>query len=214
MSATPVNRHTRQPERVLLGHCPECKRVVVVENNLETWPLVECACGWAGSTQDVEHRQRYDRGGYVEGDPEHDPRSARPVTPMHGPLVEVIDDYLTMAQSGVMRVEYEVLGGHVHCKVFGPFSGKAGDLVLGIEEWAHFRETNPGWLFRGEWPEGVPGWPPPVVEPGDPSGDNDDEDSGERGGVVLDTVLVLAVVLLLGLLAAAIGDGPFRGWLW
>lgn len=57
---------TLQPERVLLGHCPECERVVLVQNNRETWPLVRCACGWVGGTTDVANRTRYERGGYVE----------------------------------------------------------------------------------------------------------------------------------------------------
>ncbi len=54
--------------------------------------------------------------------------------------------------SGTMRVEYRTEGGHVHCRVFGPFSGKAGDLVFRVEEWEHFRRTNPGWQFTADSP--------------------------------------------------------------
>lgn len=50
--------------------------------------------------------------------------------------------------SGVMRCEYEVVGGHVHCRVFGPYSGKAGDLVFRVEEWDHVRRIHPGWQFK------------------------------------------------------------------
>lgn len=49
--------------------------------------------------------------------------------------------------SGVMRCHYQLAGGHVHCRVFGPYSGKAGDLVIRVEEWEHFVATNPGWHF-------------------------------------------------------------------
>lgn len=49
--------------------------------------------------------------------------------------------------SGVMRCRYELLGGHVHCDVFGPYSGKAGTLVFREDEWAHFRKTHPHWQF-------------------------------------------------------------------
>lgn len=49
--------------------------------------------------------------------------------------------------SGVMRCRYETIGGHVHCMVFGPFSGKAGDLVFRADEWDHFRKTHPNWIF-------------------------------------------------------------------
>ena len=49
--------------------------------------------------------------------------------------------------SGVMRCRYEVIGGHVHCAIFGPFSGKAGDLTFRVSEWDHFRKTHPNWQF-------------------------------------------------------------------
>lgn len=51
--------------------------------------------------------------------------------------------------SGVMRCRWHLLGGHVHCSVFGPFSGKAGDLTFRAgEEWDHFRKTHPYWSFQ------------------------------------------------------------------
>ena len=49
--------------------------------------------------------------------------------------------------SGVMRCRYQLVGAHVHCMVFGPFSGKAGDLTFRVEEWAHFKRTHPNWQF-------------------------------------------------------------------
>lgn len=49
--------------------------------------------------------------------------------------------------SGVMRCRWQLLGGHVHCAIFGPFSGKAGDLTFRVGEWDHFRKTHPNWLF-------------------------------------------------------------------
>lgn len=49
--------------------------------------------------------------------------------------------------SGVMRCQYKVIGGHVHCGIFGPFSGKAGELIFRVEEWDHVRHTHPGWRF-------------------------------------------------------------------
>ena len=55
----------RQPSRVIVGHCPRCGRVIVVENNYEIWPLVICACDWSGMTTEVARRARYERGGYV-----------------------------------------------------------------------------------------------------------------------------------------------------
>lgn len=36
---------TRQPSRALVGHCPACGRVCIVENDYESWPLVTCKCG-------------------------------------------------------------------------------------------------------------------------------------------------------------------------
>lgn len=51
---------TRQPARVLVGHCKSCGDVLVVENNFETWPLVYCRCGWVGATTDMQNRVRYE----------------------------------------------------------------------------------------------------------------------------------------------------------
>jgi hypothetical protein len=55
----------RQPKRVIVGHCPECGEVLVIENGGEVWPYVDCVCGWGGTTQEVANRARYERGGYV-----------------------------------------------------------------------------------------------------------------------------------------------------
>lgn len=53
---------TRQPSRTVVGYCPACWRVVAVENEYETWPLVHCACGWVGDTLEVVNRMRFERG--------------------------------------------------------------------------------------------------------------------------------------------------------
>lgn len=58
---TKVTGSTRQPERVLVGHCPECGRVVVVENHHESWPLVTCACGWRDGTTAIRNGRLYER---------------------------------------------------------------------------------------------------------------------------------------------------------
>ncbi len=50
--------------------------------------------------------------------------------------------------SGIMRCRFQILGGHVHCAIFGPFSGKAGDLCFRVGEWDHFRATHPNWQFQ------------------------------------------------------------------
>lgn len=54
-----------QPARVIIGHCPECGKVLIVTNNYEVWPLVECHCGWISDTQAIKNRARYERGGIV-----------------------------------------------------------------------------------------------------------------------------------------------------
>lgn len=36
-----------------------------------------------------------------------------------------------------MKIYYQLLGGHYHCRCF--FHGKAGDLVIGESEWFEFR---------------------------------------------------------------------------
>lgn len=59
-----------QPGRAaIVGHCPnpECTgalggRVIVVLNDGGTWPLVECACGWQGPTDEIVNRVRMDQG--------------------------------------------------------------------------------------------------------------------------------------------------------
>lgn len=54
---------THQPQRVIAGHCPTCRSVVVVFNNFETWPLVECRCGWAGGTTEIDNHTRLEADG-------------------------------------------------------------------------------------------------------------------------------------------------------
>lgn len=56
---------TYQPARVIAGHCPECKRVVVVFNNHEVWALVKCDCGWAGATTQILNHTRLERDGKI-----------------------------------------------------------------------------------------------------------------------------------------------------
>lgn len=57
---------THQPARVIVGHCPDCKRVVVVFNNHEVWPLVVChGCGWHGATTAILHHTRLEQGGQI-----------------------------------------------------------------------------------------------------------------------------------------------------
>jgi len=51
-----------QPARVIVGHCPECLRVVVIENNHEAWPAVQCQCGWGGATTQLRNKRRHERG--------------------------------------------------------------------------------------------------------------------------------------------------------
>lgn len=56
---------TLQSERVIVGHCPECARVAVVLNSHEVWPVVRCACGWAGATTELDHKVRMENGGRI-----------------------------------------------------------------------------------------------------------------------------------------------------
>lgn len=56
---------TVQAARVNVGHCPECRAVVVVLNDYETWPLVYCACGWVGPTTAIDNKTRFERGGVI-----------------------------------------------------------------------------------------------------------------------------------------------------
>lgn len=60
-----MTNRIHQPERAIMGHCPDCKRVIIVENNREVWPLVECECGWTGGIPGVINRIRMERGGRV-----------------------------------------------------------------------------------------------------------------------------------------------------
>lgn len=54
---------TRQPLRVVVGHCPSCARVCVIENHHETWAPAQCACGWAGATTELDNHVRHEFGG-------------------------------------------------------------------------------------------------------------------------------------------------------
>lgn len=49
-----------------------------------------------------------------------------------------------------MRCHYKLMGGHVHCRIFGPGQGGAGDLTLRVEEWPWFVEHHVDWQFVGE----------------------------------------------------------------
>lgn len=60
-------RPTLQASRLVAGHCPECGAVCAVLNDYETWPLVECACGWAGATTALANRVRLERN-FREGE--------------------------------------------------------------------------------------------------------------------------------------------------
>lgn len=59
------DEQTHQPSRIIVGHCPECKEVVVLFNNYEVWPLFKCKCGWKGSTDAVDNKTRLERGGKI-----------------------------------------------------------------------------------------------------------------------------------------------------
>jgi len=52
-----------QPSRVIVGYCPKCRRVLVVTNEYESWPYVECSCGWSGATDEIADRMRFERKG-------------------------------------------------------------------------------------------------------------------------------------------------------
>lgn len=53
---------THTATRVVVGHCPDCGRVVVVFNNLESWPLAVCSCGWHGAMTEIHNATRYEQG--------------------------------------------------------------------------------------------------------------------------------------------------------
>lgn len=54
-----------QAERVVVGHCPSCSRVVVLLNDREVWAPAICGCGWAGGSTDLLNHIRHERGGIV-----------------------------------------------------------------------------------------------------------------------------------------------------
>lgn len=73
-------RGTLSADRVLVGHCPspDCSGApLVVLNNRESWPLVDCPCGWAGPTTDLVNRSRLDRG-WLVSDEHGQERELRP----------------------------------------------------------------------------------------------------------------------------------------
>lgn len=53
---------TLQPDRVLVGNCPQCGRVCVILNNHGSWPLVHCTCDWTDATTALANRARRERG--------------------------------------------------------------------------------------------------------------------------------------------------------
>lgn len=55
-----------QPDRVIVGHCPHCGRVVVVHNDHEVWPYINCECGQAYSTTEIDNVHRVERLMYWE----------------------------------------------------------------------------------------------------------------------------------------------------
>jgi len=65
MTMTRREEPTQQPERAIVGHCPECARVVILCNNHESWPLVVCHCGWEGGTDGIVNRVRVENGGRI-----------------------------------------------------------------------------------------------------------------------------------------------------
>lgn len=50
-----------QPQRVVVGNCPECGRLFVIPNNHETWPPARCSCGWVDGLDGLIHRHRQER---------------------------------------------------------------------------------------------------------------------------------------------------------
>lgn len=56
-----------QAPRIVIGHCPNCRRALVVLNAREIWPYIECAapCDWSGPTTALENRARYEDRGQV-----------------------------------------------------------------------------------------------------------------------------------------------------
>ncbi len=52
-----------------------------------------------------------------------------------------------MATERRIRCRYRILGGHVHCRIFGPGTGRSGDLIFQVEEWDEVRGMHPQWEF-------------------------------------------------------------------
>lgn len=57
----------KQPERVIVGFCPVCQRLIVMLNNHESWPLAVCECGVSLATDNLERRVRYEHNPYGQG---------------------------------------------------------------------------------------------------------------------------------------------------
>lgn len=55
-----------QPSRVIVGHCPACARVIVITNEFESWPYVECVCSFKLDTTSIAHHARFEREGVVQ----------------------------------------------------------------------------------------------------------------------------------------------------
>lgn len=50
------------PQRAVVGLCPDCERVIVITNDFEVWDLAECPCGWAGGTDAIKQYIRLEKG--------------------------------------------------------------------------------------------------------------------------------------------------------
>lgn len=61
---------TYQPSRMVVGHCPNCRRVVGCFNEYGTWPPIICKCGWAGPTTEIDNYVRFEREGIRNVSPE------------------------------------------------------------------------------------------------------------------------------------------------
>lgn len=57
----PESEGILQPERVIVGNCPACGRLLVIPNNHEVWPPARCQCGWVDGTSGLEHYHRQER---------------------------------------------------------------------------------------------------------------------------------------------------------
>ena len=71
----PKDEAVHTAERVIIGHCPRCGRVLVVLNSHEVWPWIQCVCDWEGATTDFHH-ERYVRLIPMRGDYGGDPEAA------------------------------------------------------------------------------------------------------------------------------------------